>query len=221
MPLRVPRIMWVGIAIVALMWAGLIALLVAQRMQGSTGPTGSQLADIRAGTIGPNGEGTRIDPPAPLKDFTLPSSNGGELSLHDLRGKYVLLFFGYTHCPDLCPTTLAQFSQIKQQLGSKAKDVSFVFVSVDPDRDTPAVLRRYVRSFDPSFIGLSGDHKVLDAIKSDYGLYYQLNKDEGANYTVNHSSSIYLIDPDGRLIMVYSYGTNTEVITRDLERMLS
>ncbi len=166
--------------------------------------------------------GTAIDPPRTLSDFTLPSTVSPTLSLSDLRGKVVLLYFGYTFCPDICPTTLAELVHVKRMLDADADNAAFVLISVDPDRDTPGVLTRYLAAFDPDFIGMSGDDQTLRAIGSDYGLYYERRADlaTSADYLVDHSSATYLIDQEGQLRMVYSYGTPPEVIGADVQDLL-
>lgn len=151
---------------------------------------------------------TPVEPPMTLTDFTLPASTGEDVSLSDLNGDYALMFFGYTHCPDFCPTTLAEFAQIKEDLGEDADRVYFVFVSVDGARDTPDVLDEYVSRFDPAFIGLQGDEETLAQIGDDYGLSYELHTDEAdesENYTVDHTTYSYLVDPQGRLRALISY----------------
>lgn len=167
--------------------------------------------------------GTPIEPPKPLTDFSLPSSTGATLGLDDLRGKVVLLYFGYTFCPDMCPMTLSEFARVKRDLGDQADQVAFVMISVDSERDTPEVLARYMTAFDPDFIGLTGDERTLRQIGPDFGLYYEKRTVEGtsANYLVDHTTPSYLIDQEGRLRMVYSHGTPPEVISAEIQRMLT
>lgn len=167
-------------------------------------------------------QGARIEPPRALKDFTLTSNTGTPLSLSDLRGKLVLLYFGYTFCPDICPTTLADFVHVKRNLGEEADQVAFVMISVDGERDTPEVLARYMQAFDPDFIGLQGDAATLRQIGSDYGLYYKKNavEDTSAGYLVDHTAASYLIDSEGRLAMIYPYGMPSDVISADIREML-
>jgi protein SCO1/2 len=167
-------------------------------------------------------EGTPVEPPRELTDFTFPSSRAGELSLSDLQGQPVLLYFGYTFCPDICPTTLAEFVQVRRDLGEQADEMAFVFISVDSERDTPAVLQRYLGAFDEQFIGLSGDDATLDEIGGEYGLHYEKREVEGtsADYLIDHTTPSYLIDSAGQLVMIYSYGTPHDVISADLLAML-
>jgi protein SCO1/2 len=168
-------------------------------------------------------QGTPIDPPVALSDFTLPSSLGRDVSLSELRGKPTLLFFGYTFCPDVCPTTLAEFKRVKDQLGDDGDKVNYVFISVDPERDTPEVLARYVGAFDPAFVGLQGDEATLRRIGKEYGLFYQKSRVEGtsASYLVDHTAASFLIDRDGQLRVVFGYGTPVEGIKAGVERLLA
>jgi protein SCO1/2 len=154
-----------------------------------------------------------------LMDFTLPSSSGDPLSLSDLRGSYALVFFGYTHCPDFCPLTLAEFKQVKTILGDDADNLNFLFVSVDGPRDTPEALARFLGRFDSEFIGMSGDDATLLRIGPDYGLYYERHTDEGGasgNYPVDHSTASYLIDPDGKLRVIFSYSAEPDVVAENV-----
>lgn len=166
--------------------------------------------------------GTYIDPPRPLTDFTLTTHTYESLSLSDLRGRVVVLYFGYTFCPDVCPATLADFVHVKRDLGDAARNVAFVFVSVDTERDTPEVLARYMPSFDSSFIGLQGDERTLRRISSDYGLFYERRKIAGtsAEYLVDHTAATYLIDTEGRLNVIYPFGTPPETISADIRNLL-
>jgi protein SCO1/2 len=166
---------------------------------------------------------TPLEPPIVLTDFTMPASTGEDVSVSDLNGKYALLFFGYTHCPDFCPNTLAEFSQIKQDLGEDAEQVQFVFVSVDGERDTPEVLNEYVTRFDPAFIGLQGDDATLAEIGGDYGLSYQLHTDEAdenGNYAVDHTTYTYLLDPQGQLRALISYNAERADIVAYIQSLL-
>jgi protein SCO1/2 len=165
---------------------------------------------------------TPIEPPSPIADFTMPATTGENVSLSDFRGKHVLIFFGYTHCPDFCPLTLAEFRRVKTMLGDDAERVEFVFISVDGARDTVEQLNRYVTRFDPSFIGMQGDEATLARLTPDFGLFYQINEpDENGNYLVDHSTPSYLVDPQGRLVTIFSFSAETEVIVEVLQARLS
>lgn len=166
--------------------------------------------------------GTVYDPPQELSAFTLPSNRGKPLSLSDLKGGWVMLYFGYTHCPDFCPTTLAEFKQIKALLGEDAQAVQFVFISVDGARDTPEVLAKYLRMFDAEFVGLSGDDETLARIGAEYSLFYERRTDTGskADYLVDHSTRTYLIDREGRLRVTYAYGTEPEIVAESIREQI-
>lgn len=159
-------------------------------------------------------QGTEIDPPLLLNDFAMPASTGQTLHLSDFRGKWVMLFFGFTHCPDICPVTLTDYVRVIEQLGADADALQVLFISVDGARDTPAVLANYVTRFNPSFVGLQGTTETLSTIQGQFGLQYEyipLN-DGTSNYTVDHSARTYLIDPQGQLRITFSFGTETDVL---------
>lgn len=164
--------------------------------------------------------GTMIDPPRKLADFTLTGSDGQPLSLSDLYGRVTLLYFGYTHCPDVCPMTMGDFKKIKAALGDDADRVNFLMISVDGERDTPEHLQRYISAFDPAFLGMTGSASDLRRIGADYGLYFNANKGEGENYTVDHTASIFMIDPEGYLRTIFTFGTEPDVITGYLRDLL-
>lgn len=159
-------------------------------------------------------QGSVYDPPLELDDFTLPASTGQDLSLSDLRGKWVLLFFGFAHCPDICPTTLVEHAQALQLLGDDAAQVQVVFVSVDGERDTPPLLATYMARFNPTFIGLQGNPETLARIQPQFGLWYEIAPHDttAESYNVDHSARTYLINPDGRLQISYSFGTGSRVL---------
>lgn len=166
--------------------------------------------------------GLSYDPPVQLDDFTLSASTGEMLSLTDWRGRYVLLFFGFTHCPDVCPLTLAEFKRVKTILGNTAQHVVFLFISVDSPRDTPEVLADYLARFDTEFIGMAGDDETLQQIGPQYNLFYELpaNVDSQANYAVDHTGRSYVIDPVGQLRISYAYGTEAEIIAAGIQELM-
>lgn len=138
------------------------------------------------------------------------------------RGKVALLYFGYTHCPDVCPLTLAHLHQVLQKLGPAADGVQVLFVSVDPARDTPAVLRQYVAAFDPHIVGLTGTQDQIAAIAKRYRAYYEREtpKTPSANYAVSHSSAIYIFDRDGRARLLETPGDPQAAVVHDLRLLL-
>lgn len=162
-------------------------------------------------------QGSLIDPPIPAADFELTDHHGQVFKLSDQRGKVVVLFFGYTHCPDICPTTLTEYQKIHAGLKELANRVRFVFITVDPERDTPERLAEYIRYFDPDFIGLTGDRTTLETVWKSYGVYQQ-KQDVGsaAGYLVDHSTRLYVVNQQGDLILTYPFGFETEKIVEDL-----
>jgi protein SCO1 len=154
--------------------------------------------------------------------FALPDASGRTRTLGDFRGKVVVMFFGYTHCPDVCPTTLAELAQAMQRLGVDADRVQVLFVTVDPARDTPEVLAQYVPAFDKRFVGLRGDADALAATAKEYKVIYQ--KQPGptpGSYSMDHSAGTYIYDPQGRLRLYVSYGQGPEVFVHDIKALLA
>jgi protein SCO1 len=165
--------------------------------------------------------GTTYDPPMAAPHFILLDHNFNRVRLSDFRGHPVLLFFGYTNCPDVCPTTMAEFKRVKRDLGEAADQVAFVFISVDGERDTVERLAQYVTAFDPDFIGLTGDETLLRPIAQDYGVFFQRQDyDSAAGYLVDHTASSFVVDPDGRLAIVFPYGTEPAIIAQRVRTLL-
>jgi protein SCO1 len=163
--------------------------------------------------------GSLIDPPFPAPDFTLPSSKG-DFTLSSQRGGLVLTFFGYTNCPDVCPATLSEMKQISQRLGKDAARVKFVFITVDPGRDTVERTGQYVSNFSPDFYGLSGSEAQLNPVWQAYGVYRSLGDTSQPNYPVEHSAQQYLIDTSGNLRVTYAFGTPVDDILSDARYLL-
>jgi protein SCO1/2 len=163
------------------------------------------------------------NPPVPLRDFELTNQDGQPTQLSDLRGKTLMLFFGYTHCPDVCPVTIADFVQLKKKLGSEAEKMAFVMVSMDGERDTPAVLKNYLRTFDPTFIALTGDPEKVRSITADFGANFIKQQKTGTqeSYLIAHTAFSYLIDQEGRWRAAYPYGMPTDDIASDIQKLLS
>jgi protein SCO1/2 len=166
--------------------------------------------------------GTSYNEPYPrAPQIELIKSNGETFRLSDQKGKIVLLFFGYTSCPDVCPTTLAELKQVMDGMGNKAKSVQVVFVSVDPERDTPEKIQQYVEHFSKGFIGLSGSMDELQSIWSDYGVFREkVGSDSALGYIVNHTARTYLIDANGNLRLSYGFQTPVKDIVSDLKILL-
>ena len=160
-----------------------------------------------------------MDPPA--NDFVLTDQNGKPFHLSQLRGKVLFLFFGYTHCPDACPTTMAKLSQVSKLLGRNDSQVVTVFVSVDPHRDTSSVLKSYLAYFHMNAIGLTGTKEEIDVVVKQYGAKYEIEEsDSAAGYHVNHSTDLYLLDQKGELARTFNYADGTQVIVDGVKQLL-
>lgn len=174
-------------------------------------------------------EGPRSTPKFALTDVT-GASFGGQLSLTDhhgrartladFRGKVVAVFFGFTHCPDACPTTLAELAQVVRALGPDGDKVQVLFVTVDPERDTPEVLRRYVSAFHPSFLGLYGDAQATARAAKEFKVFYQKQPLKEGGYSVDHTAATYILDREGRLRLFASHGTAAQALLHDIRLLL-
>ncbi|MFM0323682.1 SCO family protein [Caballeronia glebae] len=155
-------------------------------------------------------------------DFSLPDTHGKTRTLADFKGKAVVLFFGYTHCPDVCPTTLAELSQAMQQLGDKSKDVQVLMVTVDPARDTPDLLGQYVAAFNPTYIGLRpADDAQLVKVAKDFRVYYAKSQGKTpGDYTMDHTAASYVFDKDGKLRLFARDGQGVEPWVHDLKLLI-
>lgn len=154
-------------------------------------------------------------------DFALPDHTGKIRSLGDFKGKAVVLFFGYTHCPDVCPTTLSEMALALKQLGTDASRVQVLFVTLDPERDTPALLAQYVPSFNPSFLGLRGDAATTAELAKKFRIFSQ-KRETGSpsGYTLDHSALSFVYDPTGKLRLLVNYGQGPEAVAHDLRLLL-
>jgi protein SCO1 len=166
--------------------------------------------------------GGELIPPQPAPALDLTDQYGEPFSLADERGKVVMIYFGYATCPDLCPTTLSDFTVVEQELGPLADRTEYVLVTVDPERDSPERLAEYLGFFDPEYIGLTGTPEQIAAVQQAWGVTSQRvdYPDSATGYLVDHSSLIYLVDPDGNLRVTYPYGTDPVGITADVRHLL-
>lgn len=171
---------------------------------------GADRARLKAGVF---------EPPRAAPELSLESSNGGRLSLAGYRGKVVLLGFGFTSCPEICPTTLAVLAQARKRLGAEGRQVQVIYVTVDPERDDADRMRAYLRGFDPAFVGGIGTPAQLASVRRAYGVMAQ-RKPVGDGYSVGHSSSVYLIDRKGRLRGMMPYGRSPADYVHDLRILL-
>lgn len=154
------------------------------------------------------------------KELALTGHDGKPRSLADFRGKLVVLSFGYTHCPDICPTTLADVAAVMKQLGSDAARVQVLFVTVDPERDTQQVLKQYVPSFNPAFLGLYGDAEATARTAKEFKVYFQKQAAKDGRYSVDHSAGTYILDREGRLRLFAGYGAGAPALLHDIRILL-
>jgi protein SCO1/2 len=155
------------------------------------------------------------------KDFKLADQDGRQRTLADFRGKVVVLFFGYTQCPDVCPTTMNELAQTRKQLGADADKLQVLFVTVDPERDTPEVLKGYMANFDPSFIALRGTPEQLAAMAKDFKVYYKkVDGKTPTSYSMDHSAASYVYDAQGRLRLYTRYGSGPQALASDIKLLL-
>ncbi|MBK7548895.1 MAG: SCO family protein [Rhodoferax sp.] len=155
------------------------------------------------------------------KDFSLTDHNGQARSIKDFQGKVVVMFFGYTQCPDVCPTSMAEIAEVRKQLGKDGEKVQALFVTVDPERDTPEVLKGYMGNFDPTFLALYATPDKLAATAKDFKVYYK--KVEGktpTSYTMDHSAGSYIYDTKGALRLYTRYGTGVQPLVSDIKLLL-
>jgi protein SCO1/2 len=189
--------------------SGMVALFVVGALVAGCAPDGPKFraSDVTGATFG--------------REFQLNDAAGKPRTLADYRGKAVVVFFGYTQCPDVCPTTLAELADVMKKLGPDADRVQVLFVTIDPERDTPDLLSKYVPAFDPRFMGLYGDAAATARTAKEFKIIYQ--KQPGAtpgSYTMDHSAGTYIFDPQGRLRLYVSYGQGPEVFAHDLRELL-
>jgi protein SCO1 len=154
--------------------------------------------------------------------FSLVGADGKPVTDRDFRGRYMLIFFGFTHCPDICPAELQVIAQALEQLGDKAKNVVPIFITLDPERDTPEAMGNYLKSFGPNFVGLTGSPEAIAAAAKAYRVSYAKveDKESAADYGVDHSALVYLMDPKGRYVTHFSYGLSAEQMAEKLGKLL-
>ena len=182
-----------------------LAVLAAGCSDRSTGPA-FELTDITGADFG--------------RDIRLTDHTGKPRTLADFKGKVVAVFFGYTHCPDVCPVTLGELAMVANELGKDAERMQVLFVTVDPARDTPEVLAKYVPSFNPSFLGLYGDAEATARTAKEFKVFFNAQAASGGNYSVDHSAGTYIYDPAGRLRLFASYGQGAPKLLHDIRLLL-
>jgi protein SCO1/2 len=166
-------------------------------------------------------KGVRTGTPLIGGPFTLTSADGRTVTDRTYRGKWMVIYFGYTFCPDACPTALSNMSIALQKLGSEADKLQPLFITVDPKRDTRQVMSAYLESFDPRIVGLVGTQAQTDAVAKTYRVYFELHKDGGDNYLVDHSAYFYLMAPDGKFVDVIEGATPGDQIADKLRQLIS
>ncbi len=156
------------------------------------------------------------------RDLPLTDQYGKRRSLKDFAGKVVVVFFGYTQCPDVCPTSMGELAEVKRALGADGDRLQGVFVTVDPERDTPELLKAYMASFDPSFLALRGTPEELAAVARDFKIYYKrVDGSTPTSYTMDHSAGSYVYDTTGRLRVYHRYGSGAQALAQDVRSLLA
>lgn len=175
----------------------------------------------RAGTAPAGFKAIDITGAEYASDFDLPDANGQRRTLADFKGRVVVLFFGFAHCPDVCPTTLIELTEVKKALGPDGERVQGIFVTVDPERDTPELLRPYVNNFDASFVALRGTPEETAAMAKKFKVFYAKvpGKTEG-NYTIDHTAASFVFDAKGKIRLYTRYGSGAEALKSDLRLLL-
>ncbi len=170
----------------------------------------------------PSFNGIDITGAAYAQQLDLPDTDGRLRHLSDFKGKVVVVFFGYTQCPDVCPTTMLELAQVKQALGADGERVQGVFVTIDPARDTPSVLKAYVQNFSPDFIALRGSDEQTQAAAKAFKVFYaKVPGDTPGGYTMDHTAGSFVFDPQGRVRLFTRYGAGAEALTHDLKLLLA
>lgn len=165
--------------------------------------------------------GSLITPPVPAADFQLTDQTGQPFRLSEQKGKVTLVFFGYTSCPDVCPLTLAEFKEVKEYLGKQSGEVRFVFVTVDPERDSPEKIAALLANFDPTFVGLTGSRSELEPVWKSYGVYQAKQEtSQAGGYLVDHTSIVYVIDKNGNWRLTYPFGVEVKALAGDIQHLI-
>ena len=174
------------------------------------------------GSSTPSFRGSTLEESVPVPDFVLTDQEGQPYRIGDRQGKVVLLFFGYTSCPDVCPTTLATWRRVHEMLGDDAGSVEFAFVTVDPERDTTERLGLHVHVFNPDFVGLTGTQQELESVYEIFDVFYEVDEssESALGYLVNHTATTFVVDPEGKWRLRLTYGTPAEDIVHDIQQLL-
>jgi len=212
-------------AVVLITVAIALGVLVAGRIGGAEVPPtpAPEDADVPALVdAAQQSSGVSAVEPKAISAYTLINEDGQPATLMDFAGKYTVLYFGYTYCPDFCPTTLTDYRLVMRELGDDAANVNFLFISVDPKRDTPELLNKYVSRFDPRIVGLTGDVDTLRQVADEFGAFFQsADTGESPYYMVDHTATKFLLSPDSQWVAQYAYGTPVDAIVEDLKQRLA
>lgn len=167
-------------------------------------------------------QGVDLTGAAYARGFSLPDQNGRIRTLEDFKGKVVVVFFGFTQCPDVCPTTLAELAQVKKALGADGDKVQGVFITVDPERDKPELLKAYLESFDPGFVALRGSPEQLKEVAKEFKIYYaKVPGKTPDSYTMDHTAASFLFDPQGRVRVFSRYGAGATALMSDIKALIA
>lgn len=200
-----------------LLLAAGLSLLNGCRQENTTVPSG----DLKFSPVDTQFKNTDVTGLDYAHDFALVDHFGKPRTLADFRGKLVLIFFGYTQCPDVCPTTMAQMATVMKQLGAKADQVQVLFVTLDPERDTQALLSTYVPSFDPRFVGLRGDADATRKVAKEFKIFFEkVPGSEPGSYTIDHTAGSYVFDKEGKVRLFVRHDQGAEPIVHDMALLL-
>lgn len=222
------KLWWVGLAVLVLLAAGSwwFGTRAGSDQPGGpgAGPAGTPAPSSGQGTAGTNNgfKGMVLQNPREAPDFELKAADGSTFKLSDQRGKVVLLFFGYTNCPDVCPATMAVWKELGKRLKDRADDVRMVFITVDPERDTPERMREYLPKYGEHIIGLTGTREQLKPVWDAYSVKPERVEMPGSalKYAMAHPAQVYLIDPEGKIRLLYPLGYKAEDIEHDIRLLL-
>jgi protein SCO1 len=155
------------------------------------------------------------------REFSLTDFDGKARTLADFKGKAVVVFFGFTQCPDVCPTTLAEMAEVVKLLGADGKRLQVLFITIDPERDTPELLRKYVPAFNPNFLGLTGSNEAIAKVAKEFKVFYQKSPGKTpGSYTMDHTANSYVFDPEGKVRLVVKHGMGADPLVQDLKQLL-
>jgi protein SCO1/2 len=200
----------------------LTALFAAVLLLAGCGDKGSDANQMLLSPVKSSFKNTDVTGLGYARDFSLTDHNGKLRRLEDFRGKVVLMFFGYTQCPDVCPTTMSEMAEVMKQLGPDAERLQVLFVTVDPERDTAAVLANYVPGFDPRFLGMTGDLAALEKVAKEFRVFYQkVPGKQPGSYTMDHTAGSYVFDAKGRIRLFVRHGQGAEPIAHDIKQLLA